>query len=77
MEKGRSVSGVKSKVKRDTLLEDYIGKIVVCNLGGRVIRGRLLRVARYEVELDVGGRLVVLFKHALTHVFVIGVSGGG
>jgi len=67
----------KSKVgvrTRDTLLEDYIGRVVVCNLGGKTIRGVLKRVSRYEVELDVGGRLVVVFKHALTHVFVVGSS---
>jgi len=56
--------------QRDTLLEDHIGKIVVCHLGSRTVRGRLLRVARYEVELDVNGRLVVLFKHAITHVSI-------
>jgi len=57
--------------QRDTLLEDHIGKIVVCHLGDRVVRGRLLRVARYEVEVDVNGRLVVLFKHAITHVSIL------
>ena len=65
---------------RDTLLEDYIGKIVICHLGGRTVRGVLKRVARYEVELDVGGRLVVVFKHALTHVSILSspkIYGGG
>ena len=57
--------------QRDTLLEDHIGKIVVCHLGDRVVRGKLLRVARYEIELDVGGRLVVVFKHAITHVSIL------
>lgn len=66
MVKGRSV--------RDTLLEDYIGRVVVCHFQSGVVRGRLLRVARYEVEVDVGGRVVVLFKHALTHVSVMGSS---
>ena len=69
--------GNKSKVgvgTRDTLLEDYIGRVVVCHLQGGVVKGKLLRVARYEVELDVGGRVVVLFKHALTHVSVMGSS---
>ena len=65
---------VEAEVKRDTLLEDYIGKVIVCYLGGRVIRGRLRRVARYEIELEVDGRLVVLFKHALTHVSILGIS---
>ena len=59
---------------RDTLLEDHIGKIVVCNLGGKTIRGVLRRVARYEIELEVNGRLVVLFKHAITHVSIIDSS---
>ena len=56
---------------RDTLLEDYIGKIVVCHLQSGAVRGRLLRVARYEIELDAGGRLVVVFKHAITHVSIL------
>jgi len=59
---------------RDTLLEDHIGKIVVCNLGGKTIKGVLRRVARYEIELEVNGRLVVLFKHAITHVSIIDSS---
>jgi len=68
-------SKLKSMVKpRDTLLEDYIGRVVVCHLQNGVVKGKLLRVARYEVELDVGGRVVVVFKHALTHVSVIGSS---
>ena len=66
----RQTSRVETK-PRDTLLEDHIGKIVVCHLGGRTVRGRLLRVARYEVEVDVNGRLVVLFKHAITHVSIL------
>jgi len=57
--------------QRDTLLEDHIGRTVVCHLGGRVVRGKLLRVARYEIELDVDGRLVVVFKHAITHVSIL------
>ena len=56
---------------RDTLLEDYIGRVVVCHLQSGVVKGRLLRVARYEVEVDVNGRLVVLFKHAITHVSIL------
>jgi len=59
---------------RDTLLEDHIGKIVVCHFEGKTIRGVLRRVARYEIELKVGDRLVVLFKHALTHVSILGIS---
>ena len=64
---------------RDTLLEDYIGRVVVCHLQSGVVKGRLLRVARYEIELDVGGRLVVLFKHAITHVSILSSpkNGGG
>jgi len=59
---------------RNTLLEDHIGKIVVCHLEGKTIKGVLKRVARYEIELKVGDRLVVLFKHALTHVSILGIS---
>ena len=65
----------KTEVKtRDTLLEDHIGKIVICHLGGKTIRGELKRVSRYEIELKVGDRLVVLFKHAITHVSIIDSS---
>ncbi len=59
---------------RDTLLEDHIGKIVVCHLEGKTIKGVLKRVARYEIEIEIGSRLVVLFKHALTHVSILGIS---
>ena len=59
---------------RDTLLEDHIGKIVVCHLEGKTIKGMLRRVSKYEIELEVGDRLVVLFKHALTHVSILGIS---
>jgi len=56
---------------RDTLLEDYIGRVVVCHLQNGVVKGRLLRVARYEVELEVDNRIVVVFKHALSHVSIV------
>jgi len=69
-----SKARVEVSTTRDTLLEDHIGKVVVCHLGSRVIRGRLRRVSRYEIELEVGDRLVVLFKHALTHVSILSIS---
>ena len=53
------------------MLEDYIGRVVVCHLQNGVVKGRLLRVARYEVELEVDNRIVVVFKHALSHVSIV------
>jgi len=72
MNQTRDEAKVKAKTKtRDTLLEDHIGRVVVCRLGNKTIRGVLKRVARYEIELEVGDKLIIIFKHALTHTIVL------
>ena len=64
----------KVEVKRDTLLEDFIGKYVLCHLeSGIEIRGRLERISKYEIELKVGVQRVIVLKHSLLYVDILEV----
>ena len=68
---------------RNTLLEDHVGRTVVCHLHGKTIRGVLKRVSRYEIEVETGDKLIVISKHSLVYATVlrgrpsVHRSGGG